>query len=108
MRNKAYRSVVILTAVIVAVVLATSFGCDRRSQGRMPSLDEPVNMSRIHWCADQHGNSAAYPCKWDSRQRPTQGWGHDTRPVALYVRASAGCPLPLPKEVSCYWAPQDQ
>jgi hypothetical protein len=109
MRDKTYHwAVIVVLAVITFVVPILLFGCDRREPGPAPSPARSFSMERVPWCFDRHGNSSVYPCQWDSRASAAPDWAPHVPPVALYVRAKAGCPLPVPRNVSCYWAPQDQ
>jgi hypothetical protein len=94
----------ILIALSGIAMLAAGIGVRNGCNSGSTQFD----LSSIPWCSDQHGSSTTYPCKWDSRERVTTGWDSGVPPVALYVRRSQGCPLPVPPKVSCYWAPQDQ
>lgn len=103
-------------AACVSLLAISLAGCTEKPVRVVRGLPHPsvspvkaiTDMVPIPWCLSQYGDSTVYPCKWDSRERYTIGWDRDTLPVALYVRRELGCPLPLPKQVSCFWAPQDR
>jgi len=73
-----------------------------------PSPVTTMNLDYVPWCQDEHGNSLFYPCKWDSNIRPVYSWAPGQLKVAVWVRRHIGCPVPLPEDVTCFWAPVDQ
>jgi hypothetical protein len=122
----------ILLATVVVWVLA---GCATPYPGKpTPAAAEPVDgapavhvtwihqpdqrtpIAAIGWCDDPQGHltSLAYPCKWDSRERPAPGWDPQAAPVGVWVWRETGCqPLIGHLRISednsvawaCYYAP---
>lgn len=78
-----------------------------------PDLRTPL--SQVPWCADHHGNSAVYPCKWDKRERPAPGWDPQVPPVAIWVLRSPSACVNVTRFIrisenndvgfNCYYAP---
>ncbi len=103
------RKLTIIVAVVAAFAVA---GC--QDHGRVPPKRIPspapvaVNIDSVPWCLSDTGSATTYPCKWDATRSPAPNWDRTVPKVALFVRSSDGCPLPLPQGVSCYWAPVDR
>lgn len=73
--------------------------------------DPRTPLAQVPWCADHHGRSSVYPCRWDKRERPAPGWDPQLPPVAIWVlRSPTACVnvtrfIRISERFSCFYAP---
>lgn len=124
------RTIVTLLAVLAALVvgLACAEGGPPADPGTPPPPQPVITgftliyppdlrtpLAQVPWCADHHGNSPVYPCKWDLRERPAPGWDPQVPPVAIWVLRSPTACVDVTKIIkisekndvgfNCYYAP---